>query len=79
MTLARDKFLEFQEFQQGNLSTGKIRKVVLDEKYFRRIKPFDGDAKTSLRTWMFDLLVAIGQLDDQLATELKKLLKTTRL
>ena len=49
------------------------RKVVLDEKYFRRIKPFEGTSNVSLRTWLFDFLVVIGQLDDQLAAELKNL------
>ena len=66
-------FLEFQKYQQGNATRNEVRKVVLDEKYFRRIKPFEGDAKVSLRTWLFDFLVAIGQLDDTLAVELKKL------
>ena len=47
--------------------------MILDEKYFRRIKPFEGNNKLSLRTWLFDFLVVIGQLDDQLATELKNL------
>ena len=57
----------------GNQTRQEAKRVVLDEKYFRRIKQFEGDSKLPLRTWLFDFLVAIGQLDDNLAAELKSL------
>ena len=65
-------FLEFQKFMGGNMSRQETKRVVLDEKYFRRIKQFEGDSKLPLRTWLFDFLVAIGQLDDNLSAEFKK-------
>ena len=58
--------------------TGDDRKergrVVLDEKYFRRIERFDGDI-TKFRGWMFDLLVAIGQVNEGLGKDLEELLR----
>ena len=47
--------------------------VILDEKYFRRVDKFDGDL-SKFRGWLFDLLVSIGQVDSELAKELKVLL-----
>ena len=46
------------------------RQVVLDEKYFRRMEKFDGDVN-KFRGWLFDLLVAIGQVDKDLVTILR--------
>jgi hypothetical protein len=51
----------------------KHKRVVLDEKYFRRIDKFDGDF-AKFRAWLFDLLVSIGQVDNNLAKELKLML-----
>eukprot|EP00973_Karenia_brevis_P034363 4740439-Karenia_brevis.AAC.1 len=48
-----------------------INKVVLDEKYFRRMEKFDGEQK-AFRNLKFNLEVAIGQVDQGLAKEIKK-------
>eukprot|EP00973_Karenia_brevis_P025049 3453419-Karenia_brevis.AAC.1 len=48
------------------------RKVVLDEKYFRRIDKYAGDS-TQLRMWIFNLKVALGQVDSDLAQEVSKI------
>jgi hypothetical protein len=50
-----------------------FKRVILDEKYFRRVDKFDGDV-TKFRGWMFDLMVAIGQVDNELAKEVKGIL-----
>ena len=57
--------------QDGNRD---FNKVILDEKYFRRMEKFGGDASV-FRGWLFDLLVAIGQIDSILQRELKDMLK----
>ena len=51
---------------------------VLLEKYFRRMIKFEGDS-TKFRAWIFDLLVAIGRVDDRLAVALKQLMKRDEL
>ena len=48
------------------------KKVALEEKYFRRMDKFEGDA-AKYRSWMFDLGVAIGGIDEELASELERL------
>ena len=58
----------------GSQPNNQMAKVVLDEKYFRRVDKFDGDL-SKFRGWLFDLLVAIGQIDRDLAVELKTMLK----
>ena len=52
--------------------------MILDEEYFRRIEEFEGDTQ-KFRSWMFDLLVTIGSVDNGLAIEIKKLLKQEHL
>ena len=42
-------------------SSGDFKRVVLDEKYFRRMQLFAGDA-SKFRGWFFDLKVAVGQV-----------------
>eukprot|EP00973_Karenia_brevis_P056416 7847874-Karenia_brevis.AAC.1 len=49
------------------------RKVVLDEKYFRRIDKYVGDS-TQFRMWIFNLKVALGQVGSDLAQEISKIL-----
>ena len=44
--------------------------VILEEKYFRRVDKFDGDV-VKFRGWLFDVLVAISQVDDSLGSVLK--------
>ena len=46
--------------------------VHLDEKYFRRIERFDGDPN-HYRGWIFELVVALGQVDGELQQEVEKL------
>ena len=41
------------------------RKTVLDERFFRRVDTFEGDAQ-KYRDWKFNLLVGIGQADPEL-------------
>ena len=48
--------------------------VILEEKYFRRVAAFEGDF-AKFRGWLFDLNVAIGQVDKDLAGELERLVK----
>ena len=48
--------------------------VILEEKYFRRVVAFERDFAKFLG-WLFDLNVAIGQVDKELAGELERLLK----
>ena len=58
------------------IRTRKIRinkydRVILDEKYFRRLENFNGDI-TACRRWLFDLLTALNQIDSDLAKEINK-------
>jgi hypothetical protein len=69
-----------QQNQQGQVHAEPPRapkddwkRVILDEKYFRRVDKFEGDV-TRFRGWMFDVMVAIGQVDNELAKELKGVL-----
>ena len=50
--------------------------VILEEKYFRRVVVFEADF-ARFRGWLFDLNVAIGRVDKELAGELERLLKIT--
>ena len=47
-------------------------RVILEERYFRRVREFEGDPKF-YRSWLFDLLVAIGSIDSNLASGLEHL------
>ena len=51
---------------------GENRSVRLDENCFRRVDRFDGDA-TKYRSWLFEFIVASGQIDSRLGMELKRL------
>eukprot|EP00973_Karenia_brevis_P095829 12429281-Karenia_brevis.AAC.1 len=46
----------------------------LDEKYFRRIEKFDGNTK-ELRGWMFNLEVALGQIDRELQQLVREVIR----
>ena len=46
----------------------------LDEKYFRRVEKFDGDP-SKYRGWIFELVVALGQVDGGLQKEVEKMVK----
>ena len=60
---------------QGNQQSERKGRVTLDGKYFRRVTAFKGDF-AKFRGWLFDLNVAIGQIDKELAGELERLMKT---
>eukprot|EP00973_Karenia_brevis_P071030 9868469-Karenia_brevis.AAC.1 len=49
------------------------RKVCLDEQYSRMIEKYTGDS-TQFRMWIFNLEVALGQVDSNLAQEVSKVL-----
>ena len=48
--------------------------VHLDEKYFRRVDKVDGDPN-KYRGWLFELVVALGQIDGQLQRQVESLVK----
>eukprot|EP00973_Karenia_brevis_P003417 470565-Karenia_brevis.AAC.1 len=48
-------------------------KVVLDEKHFRRMDKFTGE-ESQFRMWIFELGVALGQVDSNLAEEISILI-----
>ena len=65
----------FQGANQGQgVGDPGVRKVLLEEKYFRRIEQFAGDAQV-YRSWLFDLLVSIGWVDGGLADLLTAICK----
>ena len=51
----------------------KGKKISLDERNYRRVEKFDGDVQ-KYRGCRFDLLVGIGQVDDRLGREIKRML-----
>ena len=51
--------------------------ISLEEKFFRRVERFSGDPK-GYRHWLFELLVAIGQVDKGLARDLNTILSRDR-
>ena len=63
-----------QFVREENQTSGRRNRVILEEKYFRRVMAFEGDF-AKFRGWLFDLNVAIGQVDKELAGELERLLK----
>ena len=58
--------------QGGASSHGDRPKVLLEEKHFRRIDQFSGDAQV-FRSWLFDLLVSIGWVDGELSGLLEEI------
>ena len=50
-----------------------FNKVQLDEKYFRRMKTFDGTI-SKFKEWNFDLLVTLGKVEEKLTAGLKKMI-----
>ena len=48
--------------------------MVLDEKYFRQLKAFNGDV-SEYRGWLFDLIMVLNQIDSAVAEEINKVLK----
>ena len=73
-----EQFRMFQKWlrDQGNrkMEVGKVEKqgVVLDEKYFRRVDKFDGDLD-KYRSWVFEVVVALAQVDGDLSKMVEKL------
>ena len=63
----------YHDQQRQSRNQAFSKGVMLDEKYFRRVDKFDGDL-SKFRGWLFDFLVAIGQVDHYLVIEIKKLL-----
>ena len=64
-----------KELEQGGRRLdewGAERRVVLEEKYFRRMDKFEGDM-AKFRGWVFDLGVAIGGVDEKLSKTLERL------
>ncbi len=49
-------------------------RVVLDEKHFRRCDKFEGNP-ANFKSWMFDLITAVGSVDQSLARDLRVQLK----
>ena len=59
---------------EENRQNSRRNGVILEEKYFRRVPAFEGSFAKFLG-WLFDLNVAIGQVDKDLAGELERLVK----
>ena len=66
-----EAFVAFFENGGRGEKGGCKGRVVLDEMYFRNVEKFDGDNRW-YRSFMFDLLVAVGRVDDRLNVELKR-------
>ena len=66
----------FRSNENGNREQGigGKNRVILEEKYFQRMHKFERDL-TDFVGWMFDLLVAVGQVDKELSKELDCLLR----
>ena len=58
----------------GEGASGRTERpqVHLDEKYFRRVDKFDGDP-SKYRGWIFELVVALGQVDGDLQKVVERL------
>ena len=69
----QNKVNSFAANPPGLDATKQTQRVVLDEKYFRRIDKFDGDV-AKYRGWIFELEVILGQVDDKLGMFVRKLL-----
>ncbi len=61
------------EGNKNNGEDGNKRRVIWDEKYFPRIDRSGGDT-AKFRGWKFELLVSIGQVDEELGNDLKLIL-----
>ena len=71
---AKEKWESYTRERRDSSRDRETRsKVYLDEKYFRRVDKFDGDV-SRFRGWMFDLMVAIGQVDNKLSDCLMRML-----
>ena len=78
----REQFRLFQKWMRtmGEIGQGEgasggrgdRQHVHLDEKYFRRVDKFDGDPN-KYRGWIFELVVALGQVDGDLQKVIEKL------
>ena len=78
----REQFRLFQKWMrmQGEMGSsgggiggrGERPQVHLDEKYFRRVDKFDGDP-SKYRGWIFELVVALGQVDGDLQKVVERL------
>ena len=53
---------------------GEGKRVVLDQKHFQRVDKFEGNP-AKFKSWIFDLITAVGSVDLNLAKDLKNLLK----
>ena len=62
------------------MKTGKGNGLVLDEKYFRRMKSFNGEGvnavgiESNFPAWVFDLITCLSQADKGLGSVIKKML-----
>eukprot|EP00973_Karenia_brevis_P016387 2244818-Karenia_brevis.AAC.1 len=55
--------LQRPQYESSRRETGEDRRrVCLDEKHFRRMEKYGGDP-AQFRMWVFNLKVAIGQVD----------------
>ena len=63
-----------KEFWFQGEAEGDKKKVILDERLFRKVPMFSGDT-SKYRGWYFDLMVAIGMADSKLAIELQRFMK----
>ena len=80
-------FREFMKFvtsggmgateRKGDKGVGKgdVKRVVLEERYSRRVEKFSGDGN-KFRGWIFDIVVAAGSVDSKLAEQIEGLLNT---
>eukprot|EP00973_Karenia_brevis_P027191 3751010-Karenia_brevis.AAC.1 len=55
-------------------SKGDTNRVKLDEKYFRRIEKVGGNIK-EFRGWMFNIEVALGQVDRELSYLVREIIR----
>ena len=63
-----------EEGGRGSAGFGhENNRMVLDEKYFRRVERFEGDV-SKFRGWLFDLMVPLGQVDQDLGREVQRVL-----
>ena len=67
--LGKERFS--QEPNSGGFGFDKKPGVLLDEKYFRRLNKFTGEAN-AYRSWLFDLVMVLNQIDSELADQVNK-------
>jgi len=76
----RTLFQQFLQWRSGFFGDGPTSpsapgnqvKVVLDSKYFQRIKVFDMD-RTKYQAWLFDVVTQIGQIEPKLAHDMRSI------